>query len=162
MARLAAIWPQLGGFAPIVAEQIEIDAQYDTYLERQEADIVAFRRDEGLSLPADLDYSQITGLSTEARQKLASGRTRDAGTGCPAGGHYPGGADHPAGACQKAAFAAGRLSHAPFSCPSLICPPMRRIWASAISAGIWPFRRHYGPNGSLCGAFTENGSPASI
>lgn len=71
MSRLAAIWPQLGGLAPVVAEQIEIDAQYETYLVRQEAEIVAFRRDESLSLPADLDYSQITGLSTEARLKLA-------------------------------------------------------------------------------------------
>ncbi len=72
LARLAAIWPQLGSFSPVVAGQIEIDAQYDTYLQRQEADIVAFRRDEALSLPADLDYAQIVGLSTEVRQKLSA------------------------------------------------------------------------------------------
>jgi tRNA uridine 5-carboxymethylaminomethyl modification enzyme len=69
---LAAIWPQLGQFSPLVAEQIEIDAQYQTYLQRQEADIVAFRKDESLHLPSDLDYSKIAGLSTEVRQKLAA------------------------------------------------------------------------------------------
>lgn len=72
LQRLAAIWPQLGQFSPLVAEQIEIDAQYQTYLQRQEADIVAFRKDESLVLPSDLDYSKIAGLSTEVRQKLAA------------------------------------------------------------------------------------------
>lgn len=72
LERLAVIWPQLGQFSPLVAEQIEIDAQYQTYLQRQEADIVAFRKDEALHLPSDLDYSKIVGLSTEVRQKLAA------------------------------------------------------------------------------------------
>lgn len=72
LARLATIWPQLGNFSPDIAEQIEIDAQYGTYLLRQEADIVAFRKDEALHLPADLDYALVVGLSTEVRQKLAA------------------------------------------------------------------------------------------
>lgn len=72
LQRLSGIWPQLGYFSPEIAGQIEIDAQYDTYLQRQEADIIAFRKDEALRLPFDLDYSQISGLSTEARQKLAA------------------------------------------------------------------------------------------
>jgi tRNA uridine 5-carboxymethylaminomethyl modification enzyme len=67
---LAAIWPELGGFAPEVIEQLEIDAHYAGYLDRQEADIIAFRRDESRTLPADLDYAAIAGLSTEARLKL--------------------------------------------------------------------------------------------
>ncbi len=67
---LAAIWPELGGFAPEAVEQLEIDAQYAGYLDRQEADIIAFRRDETLKLPGDLDYAAIAGLSTEARAKL--------------------------------------------------------------------------------------------
>jgi tRNA uridine 5-carboxymethylaminomethyl modification enzyme len=70
LARLAMIWPQLGRFLAAVAEQIEIDAQYVTYLQRQQTDIAAFRRDETLLLPADLDYNEIAGLSTEAKQKL--------------------------------------------------------------------------------------------
>lgn len=71
MRRLSAIWPQLAVIAPEIAEQVEIDALYETYLLRQDADIVSFRRDEALLLPADLDYAQVKGLSTEARQRLS-------------------------------------------------------------------------------------------
>ena len=71
-ARIAGIWPDIKGFASDVVEQLEIDAQYAGYLGRQEADIIAFRRDEGLSLPDDLDYAAIHGLSTETRQKLSA------------------------------------------------------------------------------------------
>jgi tRNA uridine 5-carboxymethylaminomethyl modification enzyme len=69
-ATLAAIWPELGSFAPEIVEQLEIDAHYAGYLDRQEADILAFRRDESRALPANLDYAAINGLSTEARLKL--------------------------------------------------------------------------------------------
>lgn len=72
LKRLAAIWPQLDQFSPMIAEQVEIDAQYNVYLQRQEADILAFRKDEALHLPADLDYASIVGLSIEVRQKLAA------------------------------------------------------------------------------------------
>jgi tRNA uridine 5-carboxymethylaminomethyl modification enzyme len=71
---LAAVWPEVGTLPADVAEQLEIDARYSGYLNRQEADIHAFRRDEALSLPADLDYAVISGLSTEIRQKLAAAR----------------------------------------------------------------------------------------
>ncbi|HWA91289.1 MAG TPA: tRNA uridine-5-carboxymethylaminomethyl(34) synthesis enzyme MnmG [Rhizomicrobium sp.] len=68
---LGRIWPALTDLAPDVAEQLEIDAQYAGYLDRQEADILAFRRDEGMALPHDLDYRAVQGLSSEARQKLS-------------------------------------------------------------------------------------------
>jgi tRNA uridine 5-carboxymethylaminomethyl modification enzyme len=68
--KLISIWPELGSFAPDIVEQIEIDAHYSGYLDRQEADILAFRRDESRTLPADLEYGAINGLSTEARLKL--------------------------------------------------------------------------------------------
>ena len=68
--KIAAIWPELSGLAPDVVEQLEIDAQYAGYLDRQEADIIAFRRDESLRLPTDLDYRAVAGLSAEAVQKL--------------------------------------------------------------------------------------------
>ena len=71
LARLAAIWPELTAFPPAIAEQIEIDARYAGYLERQERDIAAYRRDEALLLPAELDYAAIGGLSREVREKLA-------------------------------------------------------------------------------------------
>jgi tRNA uridine 5-carboxymethylaminomethyl modification enzyme len=67
---LARIWPELGSFSPDVVEQLEIDAQYAGYLDRQDADIIAFRRDEGRALPASLDYGAVIGLSNEVRQKL--------------------------------------------------------------------------------------------
>jgi tRNA uridine 5-carboxymethylaminomethyl modification enzyme len=70
VARLAAIWPELGSLRPDVAEQVEIDGRYAGYMERQQADILAFRKDEGLTLPDDLDYAAIGGLSNEVRAKL--------------------------------------------------------------------------------------------
>jgi tRNA uridine 5-carboxymethylaminomethyl modification enzyme len=70
LAELAAIWPRLGEMPGAVAEQLEFDALYAGYLHRQEADIVAFKKDESLRLPADLDYAAIKGLSHEVRQKL--------------------------------------------------------------------------------------------
>ena len=69
---LAGVWPELHGIGRDAVEQLEIDAQYAGYLDRQEADILAFRRDESLSLPDELDYSAVCGLSAEAVQKLAS------------------------------------------------------------------------------------------
>jgi tRNA uridine 5-carboxymethylaminomethyl modification enzyme len=59
LARLAAIWPELAGFSSVVVEQIEIDARYSGYLDRQEADIRALRRDDALALPSDLDYGAV-------------------------------------------------------------------------------------------------------
>ncbi len=67
---LVRIWPELGALEPQIVEQLEIDAQYAGYLDRQDADIVAFRRDEGRALPAGLDYGAVIGLSNEVRQKL--------------------------------------------------------------------------------------------
>jgi len=67
---LCRIWPELGALEPEIVEQLEIDAQYAGYLDRQGADIIAFRRDEGRALPADLDYAAVIGLSNEVRQKL--------------------------------------------------------------------------------------------
>ncbi|MCW5732532.1 MAG: tRNA uridine-5-carboxymethylaminomethyl(34) synthesis enzyme MnmG [Enhydrobacter sp.] len=68
--RLVDLWPELGSVPDQIAEQLTIDARYEGYLGRQRRDIVAYRRDEALALPADLDYSEIGGLSTEIRQKL--------------------------------------------------------------------------------------------
>jgi tRNA uridine 5-carboxymethylaminomethyl modification enzyme len=74
VARLAAIWPQLGAFSPAVAGQLEVEALYAGYLDRQQADIIAFRRDEALKLDPDLPYADMQGLSHEVRQKLAAAR----------------------------------------------------------------------------------------
>ncbi|MFZ1101684.1 MAG: tRNA uridine-5-carboxymethylaminomethyl(34) synthesis enzyme MnmG [Hyphomicrobiaceae bacterium] len=73
-ARLRAIWPPLAAIPPRIAAQIEVDARYSTYVERQEADVEAFRKDESVRIPADLDYAAIAGLSAEVRQRLAAQR----------------------------------------------------------------------------------------
>lgn len=72
VSALASIWPELGSLSREVAEQLEIDALYAGYLSRQEADIVAFRRDEALRLPADLDYGTVPGLPAEVIEKLSA------------------------------------------------------------------------------------------
>ena len=70
LAALAVVWTELGEIPPAVAEQLEIDGKYAGYIERQDSDIRAFRKDEQLALPADLDVDAIGSLSTEIRQKL--------------------------------------------------------------------------------------------
>ena len=89
MARLAAIWPELGGMPADIAEQLEIDARYSGYLERQARDIAAFRRDEALLLPDDLDYAAIGGLSAEIRGKLAAARPATLGAASRISGVTP-------------------------------------------------------------------------
>jgi tRNA uridine 5-carboxymethylaminomethyl modification enzyme len=73
-AQLAAIWPELTGIAPAVIDQLSVDAQYAVYLERQQSDIAAMKRDESREIPEWLDYSALPGLSIEIRQKLAQQR----------------------------------------------------------------------------------------
>lgn len=67
---LAKHWPALNDIAPDIREQIEIDSLYAGYLARHDADIAAYRKDENLILPKNLDYSEIGSLSNEVRQKL--------------------------------------------------------------------------------------------
>lgn len=64
---------------PVTAVQLKNEATYAAYLQRQDRDAESIRRDEGRLLPADLDYSEIPGLSTELRSKLESRRPRSIG-----------------------------------------------------------------------------------
>jgi tRNA uridine 5-carboxymethylaminomethyl modification enzyme len=68
--RLVELWPALSGVPGGIVEQLIIDARYEGYLARQRTDIAAYRRDEALELPDDLDYGAIGSLSNEVRQKL--------------------------------------------------------------------------------------------
>ncbi len=72
--QLQTIWPELGEVEPAIREQIEFDALYAGYMDRHEADIAAFRKDEALALPEDLDYSSVGSLSNEVRAKLEQAR----------------------------------------------------------------------------------------
>jgi tRNA uridine 5-carboxymethylaminomethyl modification enzyme len=105
-ARLTAIWPELGGADRHVAEQMEIEASYSGYLDRQEADILAFRRDEDLRLPADLDYGAIGGLSNEAKEKLRTVRPATLGQAARIEGLTPGAVTALLGHIKRAAKSA--------------------------------------------------------
>ena len=59
---------------PAVAEQVEIQAKYAGYIARQQDEIARTRRNEDTRLPEDLDYAEVSGLSSEVRQKLAAQR----------------------------------------------------------------------------------------
>ena len=87
---LAQVWPEIAAWTPEVREQIEIDALYAGYLDRQGADVAAFRRAENLRLPADLDYAGVGGLSNEAKEKLAAVRPLTLGQAARIEGITPG------------------------------------------------------------------------
>lgn len=87
--RLTEVWPELADMPCEAAEQLEIEARYAGYLERQEADVVAFRRDETLGLPEDLDYGKIRSLSNEAREKLLAARPATLGAAARIPGMTP-------------------------------------------------------------------------
>ncbi|TNE65117.1 MAG: tRNA uridine-5-carboxymethylaminomethyl(34) synthesis enzyme MnmG [Alphaproteobacteria bacterium] len=89
-ARLQAIWPdELGSVSPEIAAQLEIDAMYQGYLERQQEDVVAFRRDEQLAIPESLDFDGITGLSNEMREKFKAARPTTLGAAARIAGVTP-------------------------------------------------------------------------
>ncbi|HEX4193037.1 MAG TPA: tRNA uridine-5-carboxymethylaminomethyl(34) synthesis enzyme MnmG [Stellaceae bacterium] len=87
--QITGVWPELAGISPEIAEQLEIDGRYAGYLDRQEAEIHAFRRDEELVLPADLDYATIGSLSTEIRLKLNAARPANLGAASRISGVTP-------------------------------------------------------------------------
>jgi tRNA uridine 5-carboxymethylaminomethyl modification enzyme len=72
LTTLLPLWPELSEINNEIAIQVETDAAYSGYIDRQEADIRAFRRDESLHLPETIDYCAIPGLSNEVRGKLAA------------------------------------------------------------------------------------------
>lgn len=88
-ARLGSLWPELAGVAPEIAEQLTIDARYEGYLARQRQDIAAYRRDEALELPPNLDYGAIGSLSNEVRQKLQDGKPATLGQAARISGVTP-------------------------------------------------------------------------
>jgi len=89
IARLTLIWPALGALRGDVAEQLAIEGLYQGYMARQDADIEAYRRDDQLRLPDDLDYTAVGSLSTEIRQKLAAARPRTIGAAARISGVTP-------------------------------------------------------------------------
>ena len=76
---LAGIWTEISGIDSVVGRQIETDAKYSVYLERQAIDMSRFDRDENLIIAEDTDYSKFNGLSNETRTKLELIRPRTLG-----------------------------------------------------------------------------------
>lgn len=86
---LARVWPEILGVDRDILDQIKIDSTYSGYLDRQEIDIAAFRKDEALILPVDLDYSKVGSLSTEIRMKLSEARPATLGAAARISGVTP-------------------------------------------------------------------------
>jgi len=88
--KLREVWPdELGGIDADIARQLEIDAMYAGYLERQAQDVAAFRKDEALEIPEDLDFAKIVGLSNEMRQKFGDARPATLGAAARIAGVTP-------------------------------------------------------------------------
>ncbi len=87
--RVLAAWPELNATRADVLEQLEIESRYAGYLERQERDIAAFRRDEALALPEDLPYDAIGSLSAEVVLKLKAARPATLGAAARISGVTP-------------------------------------------------------------------------
>lgn len=71
---LERLWPQLRSFSPRARLQVETDAKYSVYLERQEAAIMDYAARLEAKLPSDLDYNSLPGLSNEIRNRLTIAR----------------------------------------------------------------------------------------
>ena len=70
MLKIRDIWPEILDYGNEIDEQIEINSHYRGYLKKQKADILAFKRDENLSIPDNVDYDQFSGLSNEVKAKF--------------------------------------------------------------------------------------------
>jgi tRNA uridine 5-carboxymethylaminomethyl modification enzyme len=79
LARLASIWPELRAIPAHLVDRLETDATYAVYLDRQAADIEAFRRDEMAEIADSMDYEALPGLSNELRGRLTTIRPRSLG-----------------------------------------------------------------------------------
>ena len=79
MNKMRKIWPEINDFGPEIDEQIEINSHYRGYLKKQNADILAFKRDENLIIPDNIDYDQFSGLSNEVKAKFKKIRPKTMG-----------------------------------------------------------------------------------
>ena len=70
MNKIREIWPEIINVSREIDEQLEINSHYKGYLKKQKADILAFKRDENLLIPENLDYDRFSGLSKEVKSKF--------------------------------------------------------------------------------------------
>ena len=79
MRKIREIWPETFNHGSEIDQQIEINSHYRGYLKKQKADILAFKRDENLSIPDNIDYDQFSGLSNEVKAKFKEIRPKTLG-----------------------------------------------------------------------------------
>jgi tRNA uridine 5-carboxymethylaminomethyl modification enzyme len=72
LGTLKELWPDLPDFALGIGEQVQNDAMYANYIQRQNADVQALQRDEQLRIPIDFEFDGLPGLSNELQKKLLS------------------------------------------------------------------------------------------
>ena len=70
MMKIREIWPEIPYISKELDENLEIQAHYKGYLTKQNADILAFKKDENLKIPNNIDYEALSGLSTEVKSKF--------------------------------------------------------------------------------------------
>ena len=68
------VWPELALVPDDLLASLAVDANYASYIVRQESEVTALRRDEGLTLPANLDFTEVAGLSKEMVERLSRAR----------------------------------------------------------------------------------------
>ncbi len=79
MGKIKQIWPEIDNYSRDIEEQIEINAHYKGYMKKQKADILAFKRDESLEIPTDINYDSFSGLSNEVKSKFKKIRPKTMG-----------------------------------------------------------------------------------
>ena len=79
MRKIREIWPEIPSFSREIDDQVEINAHYKGYLTKQKADILAFKRDESLVIPENINYSDLSGLSNEVKAKFNEIRPKTLG-----------------------------------------------------------------------------------
>ena len=79
MTKIREIWPEIKYVSREIDEQLEINSHYKGYLKKQKADILAFKRDENLIIPENLDYDNFSGLSNEVKAKFKKIRPKTMG-----------------------------------------------------------------------------------
>lgn len=84
------VWPELTAIPPPIAAVVATDMHYRTYLDRQAADIAAFRRDEAIAIADDVDFTRIPGLSPEMVERLTIARPTTFGAAVRTAGVTPG------------------------------------------------------------------------
>ena len=79
MSKIREIWPEIKYISREIDEQLEISSHYKGYLKKQKADIIAFKRDENLIIPENIDYDKFSGLSNEVKSKFKKIRPKTMG-----------------------------------------------------------------------------------